>query len=125
MSKMNYLKQRKDAFGFAFSGLSQAFKSEANLKLHFIISVLVVIVGAYFSITKVEWLIIFLCMALVISIELINSAFEKLCDMVIPEKHPNVEYIKDVSAAAVLVASIISAVIGIAIFWPYVNGFFR
>lgn len=124
MSKINYLKKRKEAFGYAFSGLAQAFKSEANLKIHFIVSALVIFAGYFFSITKFEWLVILFCIALVISLELINSAFEKLCDMVIPEKHPNVEFIKDVSAAAVLMASIISAVIGLVVFWPYINGYF-
>ncbi len=114
---MSYLKKRIQAFGFAFSGLFQAFKSEKHLQLHGIIAVLVISAGIFFDISIKRWLAVAGCIALVISLELINSAIEKLCDLYSTEQNPKIKYIKDVSAAAVLVASIFAAIVGVIIFW--------
>lgn len=114
---MSYLKKRKQAFGFAFSGLFQAFKSEKHLQLHGIIAVLVIAAGIFFDISIARWLAVAGCITLVISLELINSALEKLCDLYSTEQNPKIKYIKDVAAAAVLVASIFAAIVGVVIFW--------
>ena len=118
---MGYLKKRLLAFGFAFSGLFQAFKSEKHLQLHLIIAALVIAAGFYFSISKTEIFVVAGCIALVISLELINSAIEKLCDLYSTEHNPKIKYIKDVSAGAVLVASFFAAAAGLIIFWPYIK----
>jgi len=117
---MTYLKKRKNAFKAAFAGLYQAFKSEAHLKLHLIIAVLVIAAGFYFSISKTEWFAVGICIALVIALELINSAIEKMCDLYSKEYDVRIKYIKDVAAAAVLVASIFAAIVGVVIFLPYI-----
>lgn len=114
---MSYLKKRIKAFGFAFSGLFQAFKCEKHLQLHSIIAVLVIVAGIFFDISIRKWLAVAGCITLVISLELINSAIEKLCDLYSTEQNPKIKYIKDVSAAAVLVASIFAAIVGVIIFW--------
>lgn len=119
---MNFLKQRMRSFGFAFSGLYEAIKTEMHMKFHLIAAVLVIVAGFYFSITKTEFLVVLICIALVISLELINTAIEHLCNKLMPETNVNVKYIKDVSAAAVLFASIIAFSIGLYIFWPYFVG---
>lgn len=121
---MNYLKNRIKAFGFAFSGIYQALKTETNLKLQAIIAALVILAGFYFSITKLEWLGISLCIILVICFEMFNSAIEKLCDLYSTEKNEKIKYIKDVCAGAVLVVSVFSAIYGCAIFWPYIHKLF-
>ncbi len=118
---MSYLKKRSNAFKAAFAGLNQAFKSEPHLKIHLIFTVIVIIAGIYFSISKPEWFAVGLCIALVISLELINSAMEKMCDLYSKEYDPRIKYIKDVAAGAVLVASIFAAVTGVFVFWPYVK----
>ncbi len=119
---MSYLKKRKKAFGFAFSGLFQAFKSEKHLQLQGIISLLVIAAGVFFDISIRKWLAVAGCIALVISLELINSAIEKLCDLYSTEQNPKIKYIKDVSAAAVLVVSIFAAIVGVIMFWSDVTG---
>jgi diacylglycerol kinase len=65
-----------------------------------------------------EWLVIILFTALVISLEMFNSALEKLCDKVNPELDPQIKLIKDMAAGAVLWASLLSVVAGICIFIP-------
>ena len=121
---MSYLKNRKNAFAYAFSGLWHAFKSEAHLQLHLIIGAIVIIAGFYFSISKYDWLIVAGCIAFVISLELINSAIEKLCDLYSKEYNPKIKYIKDVMAAAVLVASVFAAITGVFVFFPYIKQLF-
>lgn len=116
---MSYLKNRYKAFGFAFSGLSAAFKSEINLQLQLIITVIVISAGFYFSISTHEWIVILFCIALVLVLEMFNSAIEKLCDLYSKEHNSKIKYIKDVCAGAVLLASVIAAFIGCMVFWPY------
>lgn len=117
---MSYLKNRSNAFGFAFSGLLAAFKSEINLQLQLIIAVFVIGAGFYFSILKEEWIAILLCIAIVITLEMFNSAIEKLCDLYTKEQNQKIKYIKDVCAGAVLFAAVLAAIIGCLVFWPYV-----
>jgi diacylglycerol kinase len=114
------VKKRVNAFKYALEGIVSAFKTEVHLKVHLLAALVVVNAGFYFHITKTEWCFILLCCALVISLELINSAVEKLTDSVFKDVHPNAKYIKDVAAGAVLVASIVSVVIAVIIFCPYI-----
>ena len=115
------VKKRANAFKYAFEGIVSAFKTEVHLKIHLLATLVVVNAGFYFQITKIEWCFILLCCALVISLELINSAIEKLTNGVFKEVHPNAKYIKDVAAGAVLVAAIISVIIAAIIFYPYMH----
>ena len=108
------------SFKYAFSGFFSAIKSEKNLKIHTIISALVIIAGILFKISVTEWLAVLLCIALVISVELLNTAIEKLSDFVCRQKNAEIGHIKDISAAAVVVCAIISAAVGIIIFLPKV-----
>jgi len=107
-----------NSFKYAFRGLFSAVKSEKNLQIHSIISIFVMIAGLFFNIAVTEWLIILLCIALVIGAELLNTAIEKLSDFVCNENNREIGKIKDISAAAVVVCAVISAVVGIIIFLP-------
>lgn len=118
---MTYLKKRKSAFKAAFEGLYQAFKSEAHLQLHLVIAVIVIAAGIYFSISKAEWFAVSICITLVVVLELVNSALEKMCDLYSKEFDLRIKYIKDVAAGAVLVTSIFAAIVGLVLFWPYIK----
>lgn len=117
------MKKRFRAFAYAFSGFYEAFKSEMHLQIHIVTAFCVVATGIYFSVTTAEWFAIGICITLVLSFELINSAIEKLCDVYSEEENTKIKYIKDVSAAAVLVVAIFSAVVGVIVFVPYVTKF--
>lgn len=116
---MNYFKHRVNAFGYAFSGVFQSFSREPHLKLHAIIAILVIGLGFFFDITVTEWILVLAAVTLVIGFEMFNSALEKLCNIVMPDLHPQIKYIKDVSAGAVLVACIFAVITGLAVFLPY------
>ncbi|MBS1743170.1 MAG: diacylglycerol kinase family protein [Bacteroidetes bacterium] len=112
------MKRLQRSFGFAWEGIHTCFKQEANFKIHTICSVLVIAAGFYFGISHTEWLIIIICIGLVFSAELLNTAIEGLCNLVTKETHPLIKIIKDISAAGVLVLSIAAFVCALLIFIP-------
>ena len=106
------------SFGYAFSGLGYAFKSQFNFKVHVLILVLVGIAGCWLKLSATEWLWIAVAGGVVLVVELLNTAIEVLVDLVSPAIHPKAKIIKDVAAAAVLVAAVTALLIGLLIFVP-------
>src|SRR5699024_6974457 len=101
-------------FGFkhAFNGLFYAIKHERNFKIHLLVFVVVGFFGIICSISKDEWLTIFVISAIVFGLELMNTAIEKLCDLYTTDYNKTIKIIKDVSAGAVLIAAIFAVIIG-------------
>ena len=106
------------SFGYAFLGVGYFFRNERNGKLQVLIAGSVFLAGILLSISITEWLIILLFTALVISLEMFNSALEKVCDHISPDWHPQIKVIKDMAAGAVLWVSILSLIAGLCIFIP-------
>lgn len=106
------------AFHCAFKGLQNFFFRERNGKIQLLIACFTVAAAFAFHISSLEWIAILLCIGAVLALEMLNSSIEKLCDLVHKDFHPTIKTVKDVSAAAVLWASVISAVIGCIIFIP-------
>lgn len=107
-----------NSFKYAIEGFISSFKTEKNMKIHIFIMLLVIIAGIVLKINKPEWIICIICISLVISGELFNTSIETIVDMITPYKNEKAKLAKDVSAAAVLVVSIASAIIGLIIFIP-------
>ncbi|SDD28005.1 diacylglycerol kinase [Niabella drilacis] len=105
-------------FGYAGNGLKAAFRSEQNFRLHTFAALLTIALAFFLRVTVYEWLIIIICIAGVMGAELINTAIEKVCDQVSTEKHPGIQYIKDVSAAAVFIIAAGAFIAGVVIFIP-------
>ena len=103
---------------FALQGITQFFSRDRNGKIQMVIGITAIILGFTVSLTPFQWLLVLFCIGLVISLEMINSAIERFCDLVTTDFHPGIKIIKDVAAGAVLVASITSLVIGLIIFIP-------
>lgn len=101
-------------FKASFDGLKQCFLDK-SIRLQLIIAILVIGFGCVYSFTVDEWLWIMSCIFLVIICEVLNTAIEKVCDLIDLNINPRIKVIKDLSAAAVLLASIYSIVIGIMI----------
>ncbi|MCA6367147.1 MAG: diacylglycerol kinase family protein [Cytophagales bacterium] len=113
------MKKLFNSFKFAFQGLWLAGKEQPNLRIHLFVSFLVVSLAFYFDVTKVEWCVLLLCIGLVISLELLNSAIEGIVDLVSPEWQVKAGKIKDIAAAAVLVSVAVSVFVGLLIFSKY------
>ncbi|MFB7141833.1 diacylglycerol kinase family protein [Gottfriedia sp. NPDC056225] len=107
------------SFGYAFSGIFKVIKEERNIKIHLFAALVSVGLAIYFQISRIDWLILMLIITIVISLELVNSAIEAVVDLASPDQHPLAKKAKDVAAGAVLVAAIISIIIGALLFFPY------
>ena len=103
---------------FALQGIKQFFSRDRNGQIQMVIGITAIILGFTVSLTPFQWLFVLFCIGLVISLEMINSAIERFCDLVTTEFHPGIKIIKDVAAGAVLVASITSLIVGLIIFIP-------
>lgn len=112
------MKRFFNAVLFALQGIKQFFSRDKNGKIQLVIGIVAIILGFTVSLTSYQWLLVLLCIGLVISLEMINSAIERYCDLVTTDFHPGIKIIKDVAAGAVLVASIMSLIIGLIIFIP-------
>ena len=107
-----------NSFKYAIEGLVSSFKTERNMKIHIMEMIIVIALGIFMKLNKIEWCIITIAIVMVISAELFNTAIENVVDMVSPQKNPQAKLVKDIAAAAVLVLAIGAAVIGIIIFGP-------
>lgn len=105
------------SFGNALRGLSRAFKTQRNLRLQGAAAILAVLLGRYLHITRYEWAIVFLCIGLVMGLELLNTALEELLDKLHPEKDEKIGMAKDMAAAAVLFASLMALLAGFGVFF--------
>lgn len=113
------LKDKKGFIGlsYAWNGLKIIIK-ERNFRIHLIATLFVIGAGLYFNLNVIEWAIVILVIGIVLISEIFNSVIEQIIDHVKPEIHPTAKLIKDMSAGAVLVASIIAIIIGALIFIP-------
>lgn len=114
------MKKRIRSFGYAGKGIRMVFGSEANMKIHIAISIFVILMGFLFHISASEWIMCLLCMGLVMSMEMMNTAIETIVDFVSPEFHSMAGKAKDIAAGAVLICAITSVVVGLLIFLPKV-----
>lgn len=120
MSKNSFSKSLLAAFrGLIIAG------NERNIRIHFIAAMLVTMAGFVVEISLTRWMIILILFAMVISTELINSALERLANMVEPNVNSHIRDLKDIAAGAVLLTSIVSVIIGIIIFAPEILKFFK
>ncbi len=106
------------SFNNAFKGIKEAF-SEQVFRVLFVIAVVVGVSLLVFPFDPLERAVLFLVIALVLSLELINSQIERVLDILKPDYSEEVRKMKDISAGAVMVASIGSVIIGIIIILPY------
>ena len=109
------------SFLFALRGLKDCLLHEKNFRIQFAIALLTAVAGFFFTISYLEWLAILICFAIILSLEIINSAIEKLCDLVDSTFNTSVKRIKDMAAAAVLISAIITFIIGCIIFLPKIK----
>lgn len=103
---------------YAIEGVRTFFINEPNAVLHLLSTVLVFVLSFLFPVTRNEAFILVLATGSVWAAELFNTAIEKTIDFISPERHPSIKFIKDVSAAAVLVTAFTALITGLVIFIP-------
>jgi diacylglycerol kinase len=114
----NYLWSRWQSILTAAKGIKTILVTQKNARIHAIFTLAVILIGFIFQINRLEWVCLLLVVGLVWTAECLNTAIEVVVDIISPEDHPAAKICKDVSAAGVLIAVIISILVGILIFGP-------
>jgi len=107
-----------DSFSRALDGFKSAYATEYHMVMHCYFAIAIIICGVLFQISYIEWLICLALIGAVIALELVNTAIEAVVNMITTDYNVYAKTAKDTSAAAVLVMSIASAVVGLIIFVP-------
>ena len=104
----------------ALRGLWYALRNEKNFQNELIIALLVIAAMIYFKVSVIRMVALIFMIMIVLAMELINTIFERVVDILKPRVHPYARLIKDLMAATVLITAIVALIIGVIIFYPYV-----
>lgn len=122
-------KQKEDSlakfiagFGYAFSGIWYALRTQRNARFHAVAALLVTLLGILLHLSALEFAFLFVAITSVFIAEMFNTGIEVCIDLVSPEYHPLAKIAKDVAAGAVLVSAILAVVIGLFVLGPHVWG---
>ena len=116
---MNSFQKLFKSFRYATRGLKYVLKNEQNFQIEILGGIFVVILMYLFPTRSLEKIALFIVIFAVLVMELINTIFERMVDMLKPRVHPYAQLVKDVMAAAVLLSSVGAVIVGVIIFWPY------
>ncbi len=111
-------RDRIKSFRYAYSGLKTLWQEEHNARIHLFATFCAVLMAIMTKIAFTGWVFLLFVIALVWICELFNTAIENLCDKISLEKDTRIKKVKDLSAAAVLVSSILALIVGALLFLP-------
>jgi diacylglycerol kinase (ATP) len=111
-------RKRLAGFKYAFHGVRLLLRNERNARLHCLAGICVVVAGFLLDISAMEWVAVVIVCGCVLAAEALNTAVERLADVVSPEYNEAVKKVKDLSAAAVLLVALAAAIVGFIIFLP-------
>ena len=121
---MVHIRKCINSFCYAFKGLKLLVGSQNNARVHLLATVVALNAGFFLNILKTEWLWLLLAIALVWITEAVNTATEKLVDIISPEYNAKAGQVKDLAAAAVIIAGLFAFITGLILFTPYIYTFF-
>ncbi len=107
-----------ESFRFAFSGLWYALRTQRNTRIHLTIAAAVIALGLWLNLSSVQWAVLTLTIGSVLVSEMLNTVAETLVDLVSPGYHPLARTVKDVTAGAVLLAAVVSVIVGLLVLGP-------
>ena len=106
------------SFDHAFDGFVYAIRPQPNFRFHLLATIVVILLGLYFSISPLEWLILVFAINTVLVAELVNTSIEAMVDLITLERRADAKIAKDVAAAMVLVSAALSVIVGLIVFLP-------
>ncbi len=112
------------SFHYAFRGVITLLKNEQNARIHASVTIIVGILAYILEVSRIEATILFIAIIMVFAMEIMNTAVEKVCDLVCNRENEKVALIKDGTAGAVLITSVIAVVVAILIFLPHIRALF-
>ena len=110
---------RFKSVGFALKGAIKLITTEHSVMVQTSLGVILTITGFIVGISQTEWLFQTFAIGLVLSIEGLNTAIEKVADFIHPDYHERIGFIKDIAAGAVFFAAITAIIIGLIIYVPH------
>ena len=117
-NKGSFLMNRIKGMGYAIKGAWMLLKNEASIQVQIVIAILITIAGFYFEISTTEWILQIITIALVLSIEGLNTALEEMADFIHPDRNSKIGYIKDVAAGAVFFIAVAAVIVACIIYIP-------
>lgn len=112
-----------DKFRDTFRGLRTALFGQSSFRVHLLAAVLVILLATCLHVSRMDWLVLLLCITMVLVAEMFNTAIERMAKAITREENPHLGAALDIAAAAVLLASFGSIVVGSIVFWPYLAAF--
>lgn len=106
------------SFHNALAGIWYVIRTQRNAQIHLLIATLVIMGGAFLRLSLTHWAILTLTIGLVMAAEIFNTALEALVDLISPDFHPLAKITKDTAAGAVLILTIVAAIVGLLILGP-------
>lgn len=108
------------SFGYALRGIAYIFKTERNFRVHVGVGFIIVLLMIYYHVTVPQAVFLTYAIGSVLILEIINTVLERVTDILKPRVHPYAAVMKDLMAAAVLIAAVGAVIAGILILGPYV-----
>jgi len=118
MKDNRFVKGRMKSIEYSVIGAYKLVTTEHSIMVQFCLGIAVVIAGFYFKISATEWMLQILAIGLVLAIEGLNTAAEKISDFIHPEYHQKIGFIKDIASGAVFFAAMAAIAIGAIIYYP-------
>ncbi len=112
-----------ESFNFAVTGILSALKAEKNMKVHYFIALLVILLSLFFDFTRMEFLLLIFSISLVFIAEMFNTAIETTIDLITTDYHPLAKLAKDISAGAVLISAANSVIVGYLLFFDRLSSY--
>lgn len=106
------------SFKYAFSGMWHVLRTQRNARIHLSLALVVIVLGLWLGLSRIEWAIIVLTIGLVLAAESFNTVAEAAVDLATAEYHPLAKIAKDVAAGAVLLMAITAVIVGLLILGP-------
>ena len=117
----SFVTGRLKSFKYAILGAYKLVTTEHSIMVQFSLGILITIAGFYFNISKTDWLFQTMAIGLVLSIEGLNTAVEKIADFIHPNFHDKIGFIKDIAAGAVFFAALVAIAVGLIIYIPIIQ----
>ncbi len=112
----NWLLSVIRSFGYAMAGIGRLIRQQRNAQIHMALTLLILAISLLWGLSRIEWLILILTIALVLSMEALNTAVEAVVDLVSPQFHPLAKLAKDVAAGGVLIAAVGAVLVALLLY---------
>nr|WP_283809152.1 diacylglycerol kinase [Tumebacillus amylolyticus] len=104
------------SFSYAIEGMMHTLNTQRNMRIHFVVAFFAMLLALFLDLSKLELILLFFSIVLVVAAELFNTAIEAVVDLVTHDYHPLAKIAKDVAAAAVLLTAVHAVIVGFFVF---------